>query len=217
MKRCFITGTGTGVGKTFFTCALTWQLRQAGVRVRAVKPVVSGFSGDEITDTHQLLMAQYMPATPETLHAISPWRFAAPLSPNIAAAREGREIDIAELVAWCRGQTAEVVLIEGVGGIMVPLNDKHTVLDWMAALECEIILVAGSYLGTISHTLTALAALAARGLAPSLLVVSESLDAPMTLTETIAALRPHVGAVPMLALPRASDWKQAVDVSGWLR
>ena len=85
---------------------------------------------------------------------------------------------------------AGTLFIEGVGGVMVPLDARHTVLDWMADLGLPILLVTGAYLGTISHTLTALAALAGRGLAPKALVVNDTGDGPVALAETAADHRP---------------------------
>ena len=117
--------------------------------------------------------------TREEIDRISPWRFAAPLSPDLAAAAEGRSIDFKALVEFSRDAAygRGTVFIEGVGGIMVPLDATHTVLDWMSALRIPVLLVAGSYLGTISHTLTALHVLAHRNLDIAGVVVSES-EAP---------------------------------------
>ena len=95
---------------------------------------------------------------------MSPWRFAAPLAPDMAAAREGRALDFDRPDRVCRhaiDARTDVLLIEGIGGIMVPLDERHTVLDWMVALRLPVLLVAGSYLGTISHTLTAVRCAAA--------------------------------------------------------
>src|SRR6185437_8998899 len=126
---------------------------------------------------------------------ISPWRFAAPLSPDMAAAAEGKSVDFAALLADSRARIAakpDVLLIEGVGGIMVPLDDRRTVLDWMEALALPVLLVAGSYLGTISHTLSAVDVLTRRGLKIAALVISESEGSTVGLDVTIATLRRFV-------------------------
>ena len=89
-------------------------------------------------------------------------------------------------MAYCRNAAAgpeEITLIEGVGGVMVPLTERETVLDWMAALGAPCLLVVGSYLGTISHTLTAAGTLAARGLDISAIVISESEESPVPVAE----------------------------------
>lgn len=160
MGALFVTSTGTGIGKTFVTAALVKHFRAQGRTVDAFKPVLSGFDPGNVegSDTGILLGALGKALIQEEFDRITPWRFAAPLSPDMAAAREDRHIDFDALVDFSRAamQSAETVLIEGVGGIMVPLDDKYTVLDWMRALDVPIVLVAGSYLGTISHTLSAL-------------------------------------------------------------
>jgi dethiobiotin synthetase len=87
-----------------------------------------------------------------------------------------------------------VLLIEGVGGVMVPLDDRHTVLDWIAALEAPALLVVGSYLGAISHALTAEGAIRGRGLAVAGVVIDESADSPVPLDDTAQTMKrflPH--------------------------
>lgn len=207
MTTLFVTATGTDVGKTFVTAKLVSELRAARRSVLALKPVVSGFdaANAEASDTGMLLDALGLPATPANVDTVSPWRFMAPLSPDMAAARERRAIPFAELVEFCRApRAADVVLIEGIGGVMVPLDDEHTVLDWIAALGAPVLLVAGSYLGTLSHTLTAVAALRTRGVEPVALIVSESERQPVPLEEAAAAIRRFVSPIAVIALPRAS-------------
>jgi len=88
---------------------------------------------------------------------------------------------------------------------MVSLDDVHTVLDWIAELGAPALVVAGSYLGTLSHTLTAVAALRARGVEPAAIIVSESEEQPVPLEETTQAIRRFVGPVPIIALPRQAS------------
>jgi dethiobiotin synthetase len=199
-KHFFITGTGTGVGKTFFTAALTKQLIAEGKTVAALKPVISGYvQGDNTTDT-ALLQA----ATSANIEAISPWRFHAPLSPNMAAKLENTTLELEKILAFCQQPRAEEILLcEGVGGVMVPLNDTHTTLDWMKALNWPVIVVGGSYLGAISHTLTALETLRSRGIAAHRLVVSESENSNVDFAETCLTLQQHLPVtLPVVKLPR---------------
>ena len=196
MPRLFVTGTHTGVGKTLVTAVLAHQTGR-----RAVKPVATGFEGMAGSDTEILCAAMGIAPTTD----ISPFRFAAPLSPDMAAAREGRRVALADLVKCCAGD----VLVEGIGGVMTPLNERETVLDWIAVLGCPALLVAGSYLGTLTHTLTAVAALGTRGISPVAVIVSESPEGP-PLDETVETLRRFVG--PVVALPRiegARPWESA--------
>jgi dethiobiotin synthetase len=203
----FVTATGTDVGKTFVTAGLVRHLREEGRAVSALKPVMSGFTCETAaaSDAGLLLAALDLPVTEENVRRISPWRFAAPLSPDMAAAREDRQIDFDALVTWCRRAVAAntgTLFIEGVGGAMVPLDERHTVLDWMAALDLPLVMVTGSYLGTLSHTLTALDTVARRGLTVAALVVNESAASPVPLAETMATLRRFAPASPVASLSR---------------
>jgi len=200
----FVTGTGTDVGKTFLCAALIRHWRAAGHVVAAVKPVVSGFdpASAATSDPGVLLAALDCPIT--DIERISPWRFAAPLSPDMAAAREGRALDFDAIVEFSRraAASADRVLIEGVGGIMVPLDECHTVLDWMSALRLPVLLVAGSTLGTISHTLTALRVLAQRNLTVVALAVSESVTPGAPLDETVAVIARFADMIEVVGVPR---------------
>ena len=207
MSAAFVTSTGTDIGKTFVTRGLIRAVRARGRAVVALKPIVTGFEPAEVAgcDSGLLLAALGRAATLEAVAEISPWRFAAPLAPDMAAAREGRTLDYPALIDFCRAAIAanrDCLLIEGVGGIMSPLDQEHTMLDWMSALELPLILVAGSYLGTISHTLTALDALARRALAVTTLVISESAGSPVGLDATRDAIARFAPDVDIVALPR---------------
>jgi dethiobiotin synthetase len=209
MTTAFVTSSGTDVGKTFVTLQLIAELGAAGQRVQALKPVASGFDAarPDDSDSALLLRAQGLDLTRASLDAVSPWRFAAPLSPDMAAAREQRSIPFDALVAWCRSADArsDITLIEGIGGVMVPLDERHTVLDWIAALNAPTLLVVGSYLGTLSHSLTAVAALRQRAVTLAGIVVSESEQQPVAAEETAATLARFVAAVPIRVLPRATS------------
>jgi len=200
----FVTGAGTDVGKTFLTAALIRHWRSAGHAVAAFKPIASGFdpATAQNSDPGVLLAALERPIS--DMDTISPWRFAAPLSPDMAAAREGRTLDFEAIVEFSRraAASADRVLIEGVGGIMVPLDERHTVLDWMSALRLPILLVAGSYLGTISHTLTALRVLAQRNLTVVAVAVSESATPGAPLEETVATITRFADLIEVVGVPR---------------
>jgi dethiobiotin synthetase len=197
----FIAGTGTDIGKTFVACGL---LRARRGTVRALKPVASGFDPDRAweSDAGRLLAALGESPTPAAIARISPWRFAAPLSPDQAAAREGRAIDFDALLSFCRGELAAgPLLVEGVGGVMVPLTASATTLDWMEQLGWPVLLVAGAYLGTLSHTLTALDALGRRGLRVAALVVNGRDAGHVPIEDTISSFRHFIAGVPIFALP----------------
>lgn len=215
MSTLFVTATGTEIGKTLVTAALCCEFRAAGRPVRALKSVLSGYDPAEIreSDPGVLLASLGEAVTADAVTAIAPWRFAAPLSPDMAAAREGRRLDMREIVAFCRAAEGDPVLVEGIGGVMVPLNDEHTVLDWIAALAAPALVVTGSYLGTISHTLTTLAAMRGRGVEVAGLVISESPESPVPPAETAATVARHAGRLPIAILPRLpagpAPWRDA--------
>jgi dethiobiotin synthetase len=205
----FVTATGTDVGKTFVMAGLIRHLRAAGRPVEAIKPIVSGFdpAALQASDPGVLLAALGRPVTIEEIERIAPWRFTAPLSPDLAAAREGRAIGFDELLDFSRrpAKTGSILLIEGVGGVMVPLDNKHTVLDWMKALHIPVLVVTGSYLGTISHTLTALHVLAQRNLDIAAVVVSESETGGATLDDTVASIARFAQPIDVAGVPRVTQ------------
>ena len=215
----FITATGTGIGKTLVTAALCHQLRARGKTVRVLKPVVTGLAEALLAESDPGILLKSMGREGGALDSISPFRFAAPLAPSMAAAREGRQLDLSAVVRFCNDAARgpeQVLLIEGVGGLMVPLAPDLTVLDWIRALGCPAILVAGSYLGSLSHSLTALSVLRQAGLALSGIVVSETPNSSVALDETVAALGSWAAPAPMLMLPRiegSDPWRRAADLT----
>lgn len=205
MQGYFVTGTGTGVGKTYIATRLLRHWLEQGVEARAYKPVESGIGGrrPEDTDAGQLLLGGGRPVNIQTIEGISPWRFRAPVSPDIAALREGRELNIQHVAAFCRrqmGGRSSVTLIEGAGGVMSPMDPHHTNLDLIDLLDIPAILVAGNYLGSISHTLTALSSLRQYAIPVAALVVNGAEDGPMGLGEHTTILRGHVGDIPVCAI-----------------
>ena len=123
----------------------------------------------------------------------------------MAAEKEGRQIDFEELIRYCQdvlNGSEEYKLIEGVGGVMVPLDSQHTVLDWISALDIPAIVVVGSYLGTISHSLTALAALEAKNIEVAEVIVSETPDSSVDLSETVEVLQRFLPMLKLSQFPR---------------
>ncbi len=206
MSAIFITGSGTGVGKTFVACGLITHFRALGRPVAALKPLVSGFDPAAPLDSDPTLLLEALgrSVTADELERISPWRFRAPLSPDMAARAEGRSIDFQEVADFCRAaiaKTAGILLIEGIGGIMVPLDPLHTVLDLMVALAKPVVLVGGSYLGTLSHLLSAQDVILRRALDLRAVVISESEGSAPPLRETLETLGNFIAA-PLIVLAR---------------
>lgn len=208
MSAIAVTAVGTEVGKTFVACGLIRALRAQGRAVDAFKPVLSGFGLAEGSDAGLLLAALGRPLS--DLDRMSPLRFAAPLAPPSAARAEGVHLSLDGLARLCRGrmgQASETLLvIEGAGGVMSPIAEDATNLDLFAELGLAVVLVTGSYLGAVSHTLTALAALRERSVAVLAIVVSESEgDAPPT-EEIASALTRFAADMPVFIAPRGQQW-----------
>ncbi len=216
MTAFFVTGAGTELGKTFVAAGLAGAWRAQGRAVAVAKPIMSGFDPAQLasSDAGLLLQAVGIAPTPDAVGRIAPWRFAAPLSPDMAAAREGKKIDFAELLQFCRRAVAdapELLLIEGAGGAMAPVGLAQTGRDLMQALEIPAILVSGTYLGAISHALTAHAALRAAGVAVACIVLSESEASPVPPAEIAATLRRHVPGTAVALVRRGA--KAAEDLT----
>lgn len=219
MKRFFVTASGTGTGKTFLARALITKLRARGISVHAVKPVITGFDAAAAagSDAGLLLGALGLPINGANLDRISPWRFRAPLSPDLAAARERRTVPFADLVRFSSaGADADITLIEGIGGVMVPLDERHTVLDWIAELGSNTLLVAGTYLGALSHALTALEALRSRSIPVQGIIVTESMRPAVSAIETAGVLRRFSRGTRVVVLPRVRNVEDAPDLTDLL-
>jgi dethiobiotin synthetase len=207
MKAAFVTATGTDIGKTYVTAGIIRAMREQGRPASAIKPVMSGYDPGrpEASDAGILLAAMGKPVNAETVAAISPWRYAAPLAPDMAAAREGRAISLPDILTFCRAAIRAapgLMLVEGVGGALVPLDASRTVRDWIDSLQLPALLVAGTYLGTISHTLTAAEALLRQGRSIAAIILSESTHSPVPPEETAASIQKFLPGIALHIIPR---------------
>jgi len=216
MKAVFVAGAHTDVGKTHIACALLRAALAAGLSVDALKPVVSGYDADtqQGSDPWRLIEAMGRAPDAASLERMSPWRYRAPLAPPMAARLEGQRLELEPMAALCRARlaetTADLFVIEGVGGLMSPIAEAATGLDLMIALDLPALLIGGAYLGGISHTLTALEVLRSRGLAVAAVVVSQSADpeAP-DFAASVEMIAQFTGAAPVLAAPRTGPTPDA--------
>lgn len=201
MTAYFVTGTDTGVGKTFVSCALLHALARRHPRVVGMKPVAAGLvqvpEGWDSEDAIALRAASTVPVPPAL---DNPVRLPDPLSPHIAAERAGTRIDIHHLVACHRElvQRADAVVVEGAGGFLVPLTPEHTGADLAQALGLPMLLVVGLRLGCLNHALLSAEAIRARGLTLTGWVANRIDPAMDAADENIAFLRQRLGA-PLLA------------------
>lgn len=211
MSAVFVTGTGTDIGKTHIAAAMLRHWRSNRVMASALKPVASGYQPalSVGSDAGVLLRAMGQLANDAAVARICPWRFTDPLSPDMAAARAGKHIPFDELVDFCRAEIRRatgMLLIEGVGGAMVPLDDRHTVRDWIAELRIPAIVVTGAYLGTISHTLTTIEALRARNIDIAAIVINPITPGSVPIAATQASIARHLPEPYPLVVFDKPDW-----------
>jgi dethiobiotin synthetase len=166
-----VTGTDTGIGKTVVTSAIAAALAARGVRVAVAKPAETGCA----PDPEDALALRAAAGDPSPIEAICPWTLPDPLAPALAAARAGVRIDVDGLVAHLRTRAAaaDVLLIEGAGGLLVPLHGTTTFADLASRLPARVVVVVGSRLGAINHALLTLEVLERRGIAIAGYVVNE--------------------------------------------
>ena len=164
-RRVFVTGTDTGVGKTVAAVALLRALRATGARVVGMKPVAAGVEppAQDNADVIALAAAGNVAAPRD---AVNPYCFAEAIAPHVAAAREGRRIELAVLRAAFDdlAARADAVVIEGAGGALVPIDEQHDMLDVAGAFDAPVLLVVGIRLGCLNHALLSALAVRRRGL-----------------------------------------------------
>lgn len=159
----FITGTDTEIGKTHVTCALLAHAAQTGLRCVGLKPVAAGIEADgQNDDVRRLMTASNLDLD---THTVNPWLLSEPLSPHIAARLAGTEITLGPIMDGYRTacDQADLVLVEGVGGLYAPLSDTLSQPDLIRALDIPVILVVGLRLGCLNHALLTVSALQAEG------------------------------------------------------
>jgi dethiobiotin synthetase len=228
MRGLFVTGTDTGVGKTVVAGAIVAALREHGERVAAYKPVVTGL--DEPVEPgwprdDELLAA----AAGASAEAVAPVRFGPPVSPHLAAELAGVELDLDAMVVAASAAAAEaaadVLVVEGVGGLLVPLTRDGTVRDLAVALGFALVVAARPGLGTISHTLLTLEAARSAELPVAGVVMTPWPEAPSAMLrsnrETVARLG-GVDVTTLALLPDGSPPSLAaagaiLPIARWLR
>jgi dethiobiotin synthetase len=202
MRGVFVTGTDTGVGKTVLAAAITAALRSRGVRVAACKPVLSGL--DDATPAepadHELLAA-VAGTEPDV---VAPIRFGPPVSPHLAAEMAGTPpLTVERLLAGVHAAAAGagMIVVEGVGGLLVPLSDEESVRDLAVALALPVVVAARPGLGTISHTLLTLEAARAAALDVRAVVLTPWPVEPTPVERSNLQSIARLGAVEVATLP----------------
>lgn len=214
-----ITGTDTGVGKTWVARALGGALTRAGRRVVAIKPVETGCSAESLNVEDGALLSQ---ATGQAAPREALFRFAEPLAPALAAERAGTPIDFDEMVIRIEqyAESAELALVEGVGGLLSPITWEWNVVDLARALNAPALLVGCDRLGAINHTLLALSALELGGVPlAGVVLTAPAVPDPSTGTNAAAVARlagfERIRMAPHLPDPdAATGW--ARELGDWL-
>lgn len=205
----FLTGTDTEIGKTLIACALLHLLAARGLSTIGMKPVAAGtqiFAGAVVNeDVEQLRGASTLKLD---AREVNPYLLQEPIAPHIAAAQEGVTLDLARIAeSFCSlRMQADAVIVEGVGGFRVPLDDTHDTADLARALGLPVLLVVGMRLGCLNHALLSAEAICARGLELAGWVANQCSRSMPRLQENITALErrldaPLLGVVPHLEYP----------------
>jgi dethiobiotin synthetase len=214
VRGLFVTGTGTGVGKTVLSAALLAAIAAAGERVSAHKPVVTGVDDPpgEWPPDHELL-AHVAGMTPEE---VAPLRYGPPVSPHLAAELAGERVDPEQITVTAQDalRSADargaVLIVEGVGGLLVPLTEGFTVRDLAARLQLPLLIAASPGLGTINHALLTLESARAAGLEVCAVVLTPWPAQPDTMEESNRATIARLGGVEVATLPRVLSAELAV-------
>jgi dethiobiotin synthetase len=205
VRGLFVTATDTGVGKTEVACALLAEARARGLDAIGMKPAQSGAVAGEPSDAERLRAAC---GGVEPLEAICPHSLEAPLAPAVAARIEGREISFAGVLAAARALAARhaAIVVEGAGGLLVPLTERETYADLAGALALPVLLVARAGLGTVNHTALTVEALRRRGLAVAAIVLNRTApDDDPSVPHNAAEIARLTGIAPAATLPYVHD------------
>jgi dethiobiotin synthetase len=208
MSALLVTGTDTGIGKTFVACALAHALRARGRTVAVMKPVETGV----VSEPEDALRLRAAAADPAPLDDICPYRLRAPLAPAVAARVEGVTIDLARLETLIRRRqaAADVLLVEGAGGLLVPIRDGITYADLAARLGLPLLVVAANRLGTINHCALTARVAAAAGLTVLGFVLSQpTLDHDPSIASNTATIERLAGLTCLGEIPHLDDPAEA--------
>ena len=210
MDGLFVTGTGTEVGKTVVAAAIARTAAAAGLEVAVFKPAVSGLDDDGEAD-HALL--RRAAGSSQSDDEIAPYRYGPAVSPHLGAELAGEAIDPPRLrsAAAEAGTGADLLVVEGVGGWLVPLTSDYLVRDFARELGFSVVVAAAPGLGTINHTLLTVAAVRSAGLEVATVVLTPWPDSPSELERSNLAAIERLGGVsvetlPHLELSEPSTW-----------
>ena len=179
-KNIFITSTGTNIGKTYCTVEILKEMLNRKVLFNAYKPILSGFDIYNIkdSDSYKILKTNHKKPEIEDIKEISPWLFEKPIAPSIAAKKENKSLKYNDVLEWClkKSDNNIINIFEGAGGLLVPIEKIKTLLDLMKDLNSKVVLVVGNYLGSVSHTLSAIQNLQHANLQIINIIINENIN-----------------------------------------
>jgi len=216
LKPIFITSTGTNIGKTYLINLLIKRALKLNYKISAIKPIISGFNMANLDETDSGIILKALSMNKNRIDEISPWRFKHPLSPDMAAKLAQKIIKYKEIINFCNShikakKSDDILLIEGVGGTMVPINSKYTILDLIKDLNIPIILTIGSYLGSISHTLNSYEVLIKNSVNINSIVLNQSNENDVGIELTKSSLLNYIKTIPIYSIHRGHKNNNIVD------
>lgn len=200
----FITGTDTGAGKTLLTALLLQHLREAGHGALAIKPFCSGTRDD-------VYLLQRIQEQDLSVEAMNPWFFARPVAPRAELLAQRKDVKLAKVSAYIRSvaRTCDWLLVEGSGGLMVPLGKGYTVLDLIVRLRCPVLVAGRNRLGCINHSLLTLSALQGSDIQNVSLVLMDTERPDPSCQNNQALIAKSSGGKPVFRIPYLG--KQSFD------
>jgi dethiobiotin synthetase len=219
LRGLFVTGTDTGVGKSVVAASVCAALAARGERVAAFKPVVTGLDDEpgELGHDHELLASAA--SAGQSPDDVAPYRFGPPVSPHLAAELAGERIEPAQLLEAARAH--ELLVAEGVGGLLVPITTGYLVRDLAIDLELPVLVAAHTGLGTINHTLLTVEAARTAGLTVAGVVMTPWPDEPVKIERSNRETIERLSGVPVSGLPltdraRLAEAAESLPLADWL-
>ena len=198
-KGIFVTGTDTGVGKTVVSAALAWTLKQSGKKVVVMKPVQTGTASAQLMDIE---FVQRVIGTNYPIEEVCPYRFPHPLAPSVAASLLGQKVDLGKIRSafYKLYSTHEAVIVEGAGGLLVPITEDYLMSDLAFDLNLALLIVIRPSLGTLNHTLLTVESARARGLKVLGIVINRFPSNPDVAENTNPELITKMTGEPLLGV-----------------
>ena len=218
-KSIFISSTGTDIGKTYCTVKIIREFINRGLELNVYKPILSGFDKFKIyeSDSYKLLEPFLKNINITDIKAITPWLFKHPLAPSIAASKENKSLKYEEVLNWClekinKSNQNTVNIFEGAGGIFVPIEGKKTIFDLIIDTKSDVILIVGNYLGSVSHTISAIKNLENMKIKVVNILLNENQDTHIDINDTFYLINTNINSNIKIRKIRKNDRHSATFI-----